>query len=141
MFALKAKKLHQNAKLPNASHSGDLACDLYSLEDTDIPAGEQAKVRTGIAVEFPDGWGGIIKDRSSIASKRLYTSAGVIDAGYRGEILILMRNDNKTAYSIKGGDKIAQMIPHKAQEWQVIEVKELSDSQRADNGFGSTGEK
>ena len=141
MFILKAKKLDPKAKLPDAAHPGDLACDLFALEETVIPSKEQVKVRSGIALEFPEGWGGIIKDRSSLASARLYTSAGVIDAGYRGEILILMRNDNDSDYIIKSGDKIAQILPLKAEDWRVVEAVELSDSSRAENGFGSTGKR
>lgn len=139
MPILKAKKLDPSAKLPVAAHAGDLGYDLFVLEDTFIPAAEQVKVRTGIALEFPQGWGGVIKDRSSMASRRIYTSAGVIDPGYRGEILILMRNDNNEGFTLMAGDKIAQIIPLKAQNLQVIEVSELSETPRSEGGFGSTG--
>ncbi|MDH5543182.1 MAG: dUTP diphosphatase [Nitrospinota bacterium] len=141
MFVLKAKKLDPKAKLPNSAHPGDLACDLFALEETVIPAKGQVKIKTGIALEFPDGWGGIVKDRSSLASARLYTSAGVIDAGYRGEVMILMRNDNDSDYTIGRGDKIAQIVPLQAQNWRIVEAMELSDTVRAENGFGSTGKR
>jgi dUTP pyrophosphatase len=90
-------------------------------------------------MEFPEGWGGIIKDRSSMAAKRVYTSAGVIDAGYRGEIIVLLRDDNSSEYVIKGGDKIAQIVPLKSIECIVEEAEDLSTTSRSDGGFGSTG--
>ncbi len=129
----------KGARVPRAAHPGDLGCDLFSAEDVVIPAGGQRKVRTGAALQFPDGWGGIIKDRSSLASKRVYSSGGVIDAGYRGEVIVILRNGSETDYAIKKDDKIAQIIPVKAQEWQVVEVDELTDTPRAEGGFGSTG--
>jgi len=74
-----------------------------------------------------------------MAAKRIYTSAGVIDAGYRGEIIVLLRNDNSTEYIIKSGDKIAQIVPIKSIECVVEEAEELSTTARSDGGFGSTG--
>ncbi len=139
MFTLKVKKLHPAAKLPTVGHPGDLGCDLYSLEETVIPAGGQAIVRTGIALRFPDGWGGIVKDRSSMAAARIYTAAGVIDAGYRGEVKIVMHNGSVADHIIKAGGKIAQIVPLQAPAWRVEEAAELDDTSRAHGGFGSTG--
>lgn len=139
MFVLKVKKLEKSARLPGAAHDGDLGCDLYALDDTVISPGGQVGVRTGIALEFPEGWGGIIKDRSSMAAKRVYTSAGVIDAGYRGEVIVLLRNDNSSEYSIKAKDKIAQIVPVKSVECVVEEAEGLSETSRSGGGFGSTG--
>ncbi len=139
MFTLKVKKLDPAAKLPTVGHPGDLGCDLYSLEETVIPAGGQAIVRTGIALKFPDGWGGIVKDRSSMAAARIYTAAGVIDAGYRGEVKIVMHNGGTADHVIKAGGKIAQIVPLKAPAWNVEEAAELDDTARAHGGFGSTG--
>jgi dUTP pyrophosphatase len=90
-------------------------------------------------LQFPEGWGGIIKDRSSMAIARIYTSGGVIDSGYRGEVKIILRNDSGKDFYVKAGDKIAQLIPHRAEEWKVAESAELDDSSRAHGGFGSTG--
>ncbi|GMT43123.1 MAG: deoxyuridine 5'-triphosphate nucleotidohydrolase [bacterium] len=141
MFHLKVKRLTPQAKLPMAAHPGDLGCDLFSAENAEIPPGGQHKVKTGIALEFPDGWGGVIKDRSSLAARRIYTAGGVIDAGYRGEIIVIVRNDSNTGYAVGAGDKIAQIIPVKAPSWHVAEVDELGDTTRAESGFGSTGKK
>jgi len=141
MFKLKVKKLDAGATIPLSAHQGDLGCDLFALDDTRLPAQTQVKVHTGIAVEFPKGWGGIIKDRSSMASAQIYTSAGVIDEGYRGEIMILMRNENEEEYLINKGDKIAQMILVETRDWSIEEVDELNDTSRSDGGFGSTGKR
>ncbi len=139
MFVLKAKKLKENARIPTAAHPGDLGCDLFSAIDCVVPAGGQRKVGTGIALEFPEGWGGVIKDRSSMASGRIYTSGGVIDGGYRGEIIIILRNDSVRDFPVKAGDKIAQIVPVEAPEWHIKEVEKLGDSSREAGGFGSTG--
>ncbi|MBI3795244.1 MAG: dUTP diphosphatase [Nitrospinae bacterium] len=141
MFHLMVKKLHPDARLPSVAHPGDLACDLFALEGAEIPAGGQCAVRTGVALKFPDGWGGIIKDRSSMAIARIYTSGGVIDSGYRGEVKIILRNDSGKEFRIQAGDKIAQMMAQKAEEWLVEEAESLDETSRAQGGFGSTGKK
>ncbi|MFQ5433064.1 MAG: dUTP diphosphatase [Nitrospinota bacterium] len=139
MFSLNVKRLTGGASLPRLAHTGDLGYDLFSAEDAVIPSGVQHKVRTGVALQFPDGWGGIIKDRSSMASARVYSSAGVIDGGYRGEIMVLLRNDSDADYTIKKGDRVAQMVPVQAARMEVVEVEELSDTSRNEKGFGSSG--
>ena len=139
MFSLNVKRLTSDASLPRLAHAGDLGYDLFSAEDAVIPPGKQHKVKTGVALQFPDGWGGIIKDRSSLASARVYSSAGVIDGGYRGEIILLLRNDSSADYAIKKGDKVAQIIPVKATVLEVVELDELSDTSRNEKGFGSSG--
>jgi len=141
MFKLTVKKLVENAHIPQVAHPGDLGADLFSCEETKIPAGGQRMVRTGISLQFPDGWGGVVKDRSSMASARIYTSGGVIDAGYRGELIIIMRNDSEDDFHINVGDKIAQIIPVQAPHWVITESEELSESSRAQSGFGSTGKR
>ena len=141
MPIIKAKKLDNRAKLPSSAHDGDLGCDLYALDTGNIQPGTQIRLHTGIALEFPPGWGGIIKDRSSLASLRIYTAAGVIDGGYRGEIVVLMRNDGDEPYRYHAGDKMAQIVPVQVGDWTVEECNNLSGTSRADGGFGSTGKK
>ncbi len=157
---LKVKKLHPDAVLPTVAHPGtDLGFDLYALEDTALPAGVPVKVRTGIAVEAPEGFGFIVGDRSSMASKGVTYMGGRIDAGYRGELLICLINVNQPAYalekSVSGelgltredktihiakGDKIAQISPFAAMTaWPIVEVTGLSETIRAEKGFGSSG--
>lgn len=139
MFSLNVKRLTNDASLPRPAHRGDLGYDLFSAEDAVIPPGKQHKVRTGIALQFPDGWGGVIKDRSSVASARVYSSAGVIDGGYRGEIMVLLRNESDADYEINKGDKVAQIVPLQAPVLEVVEVEKLSETSRNEKGFGSSG--
>src|SRR5580693_1425983 len=104
---LKVKRLSPDAILPTVAHPGeDIGYDLYSAEDLTISARGVAGVHTGIAIEFVPAAGGIVKTRSGLAKKRLLCNAGVIDAGYRGEIIVLMENLGDQAYRIHKGDKI-----------------------------------
>src|SRR5512141_228580 len=110
---LKVKLLSPDATLPTIGHPGeDIGYDLYSSEDVTLAPRSMAGIHTGIAVEFEPRAGGIIKTRSGMAKKRLMCNAGVIDAGYRGEIVVLMENLGDEPYSIRKGDKIAQLLEH-----------------------------
>jgi dUTP pyrophosphatase len=139
-FMLKVKRHSSDAVLPTVAHPGeDVGYDLYSCEDLTIAAHGAAGVRTGIAIEFVPAAGGIVKTRSGLARKRLMCNAGVIDAGYRGEIIVLMENLGDEPYSIRKGDKIAQLLEHPVLAGEVLEG-ELSDAVRGSKGFGSTGQ-
>lgn len=159
------KILHPEAQVPTVAHAGsDLGFDLYAIEDTVLEPGVPVKVRTGIAVEGPPGWGFVLGDRSSMAARGVTYAGGRIDAGYRGEILVCLINVNQPGYSlrtirdasgavtevsmersdvsvtIRKGDKIAQMSPFEARtQLEVVVVEELSLTERGGNGFGSTG--
>ena len=136
---LKVRRLSPDAILPTVAHPGeDIGYDLYSAEELSIPAHGAAGVHTGIAIEFMPAAGGIVKTRSGLAKKRLLCNAGVIDAGYRGEIIVLMENLASEAYTIHKGDKIAQLLEHPFTAGEVVE-SDLSDAQRGAKGFGSTG--
>ena len=136
---LKVKKLSPDAMLPTVAHPGeDIGYDLYSAEDVTLPARGAAGVRTGIAIEFSPVAGGIVKTRSGMAKKRLMCNAGVIDAGYRGEVIVLMENLADAPYTIRKGDKIAQLLEHPLLASDVIEA-ELTDAARGSKGFGSSG--
>ena len=136
---LKVKKLSPNAVLPTVAHPGeDIGYDLYSAEDITLPSRGAAGVRTGIAIEFVPTAGGIVKTRSGMAKKRLICNAGVIDAGYRGEIIVLMENLAEEPYTIRKGDKIAQLLEHPFLAGDVAE-EELSEATRGAKGFGSSG--
>ncbi len=162
---LKVKLLHPEAQAPTVAYAGsDLGFDLYSIEDTVLEPGVPVKVRTGIAVEGPPGWGFVLGDRSSMASKGVTYAGGRIDAGYRGEILVCLINVNQPSYSLRTvrdangsitevslersdvsvpihrGDKIAQMSPFEARtQLEVAVVDQLSVSDRGGKGFGSSG--
>ena len=137
---LKVKKLSPDAVMPTVAHPGeDIGYDLYSAEELTIPARGAAGVHTGIAIEFAPAAGGIVKTRSGLAKKRLMCNAGVIDAGYRGEIIVLMENLGDQPYTIRKGDKIAQLLEHPFLAGEVSE-SELSDATRGARGFGSSGQ-
>jgi dUTP pyrophosphatase len=122
------------------AHIHDAGFDLLSNVDTTIPARGSQLINTGLHVEVPYGSAGIIKSRSGLAVLYgLEVGAGVIDAGYTGEILILIRNHSDKDYSVRRGDKIAQMLIVHVNCSAVIPVRELTESERGPNGFNSTG--
>lgn len=138
---LRFKRLTNTSKLPTKAHRGDLGYDLYADEVMALYPGETALIKTGIAVQFPEGWGGIIKDRSSVATKKhVFTVAGVIDNGYTGEIKIALFNAGEHIRAFAVGDKIAQMVLIETTDFVIEQVDEIfSNDERGDNGFGSTG--
>jgi dUTP pyrophosphatase len=162
---LKVKLLHPDARLPTVAHPGDdLGYDLYAIEDVTLHPGKPVKVRTGIAVEGPPGYGFVLGDRSSMAAKGVTYAGGRIDAGYRGEILVCLININQPEFrlrpirnevgqltdvtleqtdvsiQIRKGDKIVQLSPFAAMTGgEVIVVEKLSPSERGQKGFGSSG--
>ena len=136
---LKVKRLSPDAVLPTVAHPGeDIGYDLYSAEDITLPGRGAAGVHTGIAIEFAPTAGGIVKTRSGMAKKRLMCNAGVIDAGYRGEVIVLIENLGDEPYVIRKGDKIAQLLEHPFLAGEVVE-DELSEAARGAKGFGSSG--
>jgi len=142
---LSVKLLDPGARLPAVAHPGeDLGYDLFALEAIILAPQSTVRVRTGIAVEARHPVTGaplglLVRDRSSMAARGIATTAGVIDAGYRGEILILMTNLGPNAVELKPGEKIAQMIPVPVLTGAVEQVADLEDSARAGKGFGSSG--
>ena len=137
---LKVKRHTDTAKLPEKALQGDLGYDVFADEDKWIEPGGFKLVSTGISVHNSSyKYGFIIKDRSSVAMKGLFTHAGVIDAGYTGEIKVLFHNNSSTSIKIEQGDKMAQLVPTKVVNFEVEEVEELFETKRGKNGFGSTG--
>jgi len=142
---LRVKLLEPGARLPVVAHPGeDLGYDVFSLETVLLEPHKTVRVRTGITVEarHPEtgaALGLLVRDRSSMASKGIATTAGVIDAGYRGEVQILMTNLSAAAIEIHAGDKIAQMIPVPVLTGTIEEVEALEESARLGKGFGSSG--
>lgn len=141
---LKVKLLQAGAKAPSVAHPGeDLGYDVYSSVTVIIPARGNAIVSTGIAVECTSAsgqpMGALLRDKSSMAARRLAVTGGVIDSGYRGEIRVLMENLGDTAAQISAGDKIANLIPYPVLTAEVHVVDDLADSSRKDGGFGSSG--
>jgi dUTP pyrophosphatase len=142
MVKVRVKKLHALATIPGYAHTGeygDLAADLRSVEDVVLNTGDVRTISTGIAVEFPPNYGGIIADRSGLAARGLTTFAGVVDPGYRGEIRVVVGYFGKEPLTIKVGDRIAQMRIVERIEASFTEAEELGESDRSGGGFGSTG--
>ncbi len=137
--------MEAGARLPEVAHAGeDLGYDVFALEGVRLEPRQTVKVKTGVAVEARDPVTGaplglLVRDRSSMAARGIATTGGVIDAGYRGEILILMTNLGDAAVELKTGEKIAQMIPVPVLTGPVDEVESLEASVRAAKGFGSSG--
>jgi dUTP pyrophosphatase len=141
---LQVKLLTPEAKAPTVGHPGeDLGYDLYAAVTLSIPAKGHAIVSTGIAIQcsspLGEPMGALLRDKSSLAARRLLLTGGVIDAGYRGEIRVLMENLGDSPAEIRAGDKIANLIPYPVLTSQVEVVEELSESRRKGGGFGSTG--
>jgi dUTP pyrophosphatase len=142
---LRVKLLEAGARAPVVAHPGeDLGYDLFALESMVISPRATVKVRTGISIEarHPETGmplGLLVRDRSSMAARGVATTAGVIDAGYRGEILVLMTNLGEAVVELKAGEKIAQMIPVPVLTGEVVTVENLEASARAEKGFGSSG--
>ena len=137
---LKIKKLHKDATIPNYANEGDAGFDLFALQDIILKKGERFGVPTGIAMEIPEGYVGLIWDKSGLAIKNgMKTLGGVIDSTYRGEVLVGMINLSNVDYTFLKGHKVAQMIIQKKEFVDFEEVEELSDTARGEGGFGSTG--
>lgn len=142
---LRVKRLEAGAQLPVVAHPGeDLGYDLFAFEAVLLNPHSTVRVRTGIAVEARhpvtgEALGLLVRDRSSMAARGIATTGGVIDAGYRGEILVLVTNLGNVPVELKAGEKIAQMIPVPVLTGQVLEAESLEVSARAEKGFGSSG--
>jgi dUTP pyrophosphatase len=138
------KLLNSSAKAPTVAHPGeDLGYDVYACFRVIIQPHGHALVPTGIAIECSSAtgepMGALLRDKSSMASRRLVLTGGVIDAGYRGEIKVLMENLGETSQVINAGDKIANLIPYPVLTSEVQVVDELGESKRKAGGFGSSG--
>ncbi|HUA71705.1 MAG TPA: dUTP diphosphatase [Solirubrobacteraceae bacterium] len=142
-MTLRVRRLDDRAQLPTRAHPGDAGLDLYSLEDGVLGPGERASVRTGIAIEVPDGQAGLVLPRSGLAARQgiaIVNAPGLIDSGYRGEIRVLLLNtDRERPFVIAKGDRIAQLVLVRVETPDIIEVDELAISERGAGGFGSSG--
>lgn len=140
---LRVAKLKDNAVIPTRAHPGDAGLDLYSTEIAHLGPGERWSVGTGIAIEVPEGHAGLVLPRSGLAREHgiaLVNSPGLIDAGYRGEVRVLLLNtDPAETVRIEAGARIAQLVVTPVAITEPVEVTELSDSARGEGGFGSSG--
>jgi dUTP pyrophosphatase len=140
---LRVRRLDPRAKLPMRAFPDDAGLDLHALEDAELRPGERASIRTGIAVEIPTGQAGLVLPRSGLAMRHgiaLVNAPGLIDAGYRGEVQVLLLNtDRQASFKLAAGERIAQLVLVHVETPGVQEVGELAVSERGAGGFGSSG--
>jgi len=129
-----------DGKAPSYAYSGDAGMDLYSADSYNIMPGEVKTVRTGVKVAIPEGYVGLVWDKSGLAAKKgIKTMAGVVDSGYRGEIVVVLANLGKEAFVVEKEMKIAQMLIQKVEQADFEHVDELDETERKERGFGSSG--
>jgi dUTP pyrophosphatase len=140
---LRVRRLDPRAALPARAHPGDAGLDLCALDDGRLAPGERAMVPTGVAVEIPHGQAGLVLARSGNAARHgiaLVNAPGLIDAGYRGELRVLLLNtDRSEPFTWSAGDRIAQLVLVEVGLGAVVEVDALAESHRGAGGFGSSG--
>ena len=140
MIRVKFKKLIDYAIPFKYTREGDACMDMYSVEDTTIEPNSTEVVSTGIALEIPIGFEGIVRGRSGLASKGIHVHIGTIESSYRGDIGIIITNTTNKSFSINRGDRIAQLVFLPYADEEFVEVENLNETERGDGGFGSTGE-
>jgi len=141
-YTLKIRKIHDKAIIPSYAHEGDAGLDLYAVNEVILKPGERGLVHTGIQIELPKNTEAQIRPRSGLALKNGITtlnSPGTIDEGYRGEIGVILINHSNEEFKVEQGMKIAQMVIKPIFKVDIIETIELSDSERSEKGFGSSG--
>jgi dUTP pyrophosphatase len=136
---LAVKRIHPDAKLPVRGHPGDAGLDLFAVDDGLLAPGEIRPISTGIQVAVPAGHVGLIWDKSGISLQGVHRLAGVVDAGYRGEVRVVLANLGRESFEIRKGMKIAQMLIQAVAAPEVVETDELDVTSRGEDGFGSTG--
>ncbi|MBQ6457764.1 MAG: dUTP diphosphatase [Kiritimatiellae bacterium] len=141
-MVVRFKRIDRDAVLPAYAHPGDAGMDICSVEELVLPPGKRSLIRTGLVMELPDGYEAQVRPRSGLALKHGVTvlnSPGTIDAGYRGEVGVILVNHGDSAFSIRKGDRIAQLVVAPVTAAEVEEVASVAASERGAGGFGSTG--
>jgi dUTP pyrophosphatase len=134
------KKLNKEAIIPKHAHYNDAGLDLFAIDAFEMSPNERKSIPVGIAIEIPDGYVGLIWDKSGLSQKYgIKTFGGVIDAGYRGEICVGLMNLSNETFKFEKGHKIAQLLIQKVENIEFEEVQELNDTSRGQGRFGSTG--
>jgi dUTP pyrophosphatase len=142
MIELPIQRLRPDAVVPARAYSGDAGLDLSACERVELAPGERALVPTGLAVAIPEGYAGFVQPRSGLAAKHgisIVNTPGLVDSGYRGELLInLVNTDQRAAFVVEPGMRIAQLVILPIPELELVEVDELPQSERGVRGFGSS---
>ena len=141
-MTLKFKRIHPEATLPAYAHDGDAGMDVRSVEELEILPGARALVHTGLVMMLPPGWEAQVRPRSGLALKHGVTvlnTPGTIDAGYRGEVGVILANFGSEPFRVAKGDKVAQIVVAPVVRAGIVEAAEVDDTERGAGGFGSTG--
>ena len=142
-MTFRVRRLDARAVLPTRAYPSDAGLDLYALDERVLEPGQRASIGTGVSVEIPEGQAGLILPRSGLAASHgisVVNAPGLIDAGYRGELRVLLLNtDRSEAFTVAAGDRIAQLVLVRVETPAVEEVDELAGSERGVGGFGSSG--
>ena len=143
MVQISIKRLDPGLPLPSYAHPGDAGADLHSAVEITLQPGERALVPTGIAMALPEGYVGLVHPRSGLAARHgisVVNAPGTIDAGYRGEVSVCLVNTDRTEpFTVRRGDRIAQLVVQQVETASFVEAEELTLSARGEGGYGSTG--
>jgi dUTP pyrophosphatase len=143
VIELQVARVRDDAILPSQAYDGDAGLDLAACERVELGPGERAVVGTGLAVAFPEGWAGLVLPRSGLAARHgitIVNAPGLIDSGYRGEVkVILLNTDGQEPFVIEPGMRIAQLVLVETTSVHLVEVDELTSSERGAGGLGSSG--
>lgn len=139
MEVIEFKRLDEKALVPTRSHKTDAGLDIYSLESGQLLPGEGKMFKTGIAANFIPGYVGMLADRSSMSKKGFKLAGGICDAGFTGEIGVMLRNISNGLLKVEAGDRIAQLLIIPICTPEPKEVSELNESERGSKGWGSSG--
>ncbi|MDX6493706.1 MAG: dUTP pyrophosphatase [Gaiellaceae bacterium] len=142
MIELPIQKVRPDAVVPSRAYAGDAGLDLTAIERVELGPGERAVVPTGLAVAIPDGHAGFVQPRSGLASRHgitIVNSPGLVDSGYRGELMVVLHNTDRTQpFVVEAGMRIAQLVVLPIPEVELVEVDELPATERGGRGFGSS---
>ena len=141
-MTLRFRRIHPDAALPSYAHEGDAGMDVRSVEELELAPGARALVHTGLVMMLPPGWEAQVRPRSGLALKHGVTvlnAPGTIDAGYRGEVGVILVNFGDRPFKVSKGDKVAQVVVAPVTRAEIVETSELDETERGAGGFGSTG--
>jgi dUTP pyrophosphatase len=143
VIEVRIQRLDRGLPLPSYAHPGDAGADLMTTVDVTISPGERVLVPTGVALALPEGYAGFVHPRSGLAARAglsIVNAPGTIDAGYRGEVKVVLVNlDPREPVTLHRGDRVAQLVVHRVETARFVEVDALSETDRGAGGYGSTG--
>lgn len=144
MTDVKVQKINPEAVIPEYIHEGDSGMDVYSVNNMELKSGERKLIGTGLRFEIPIGYEIQVRPRSGLAIKKGVTvlnTPGTVDSSYRGELGVILINHSNETYSVKKGERVAQIVLSKVEKMLLEEIEELSSTERGSGGFGHTGNK